>query len=100
MTLNISYNFRRIKQFFNWTPLAVEKPKAVYMVYNDKERALVGFEVKVTYLYHGEHKLFFSVDDGILNSLPIKSSQEKANACYEKLKAKIEKANRQQVRQK
>lgn len=52
-----------IKNWFDWTPVAVSGPVEVYRDYRDKGRVLLGYEVTVTYKYHGEYKYLFADDE-------------------------------------
>ena len=53
-----------IKKMFDWTPVAVSEPVTIYRDYRDKGRVLMGYEITVTYKYHGERKyLFFDDED-------------------------------------
>lgn len=52
-----------VKKWFDWTPVAVSLPAEVYCTYADKGRMFLGYEVKVTYLYHGKRRYLFAVDE-------------------------------------
>ncbi len=53
-----------VKKMFDWTPIAVSVPQPRYEEYSDTGRVLLGYEVRVTYLHHGEHtRLFVTLDN-------------------------------------
>ena len=49
-------------QQFDWTPVAVKAPRPRYEVYKDAGRVLLGYEVEVDYLYHGNQCVLFPTD--------------------------------------
>ncbi len=53
----------QIKHAFDWTPVAVKAPCRRCEVYKDVGRVLLGYEVEVTYLYHGTKKRLFTTDE-------------------------------------
>ena len=53
----------RFAKIFNWTPVAVERPVPFYQDYEDAGHMLIRYDVKVTYLYHGEKEVFFDLVD-------------------------------------
>ena len=52
----------KVKNYFDWTPVAVSEPVEIYCDYRDKGHVLLGYEVTVTYKHHGTQKHLF-VDD-------------------------------------
>ncbi len=52
-----------IKNMFDWTPVAVSEPIEIYRDYKDKGHVLLGYEVTVTYKYHGERRHLFADDE-------------------------------------
>ncbi|HIU65772.1 MAG TPA: hypothetical protein IAC63_04015 [Candidatus Enterousia avicola] len=90
MSISVAYNFRKFKNLFNWTPVKVEKPQPVYMSYAKEKPVLLGFEVTVSYLYHGDRKLFFQTDEERFGLVSRKSALAKANAFYSNVKAKVD----------
>ena len=52
-----------VKNWFDWTPMSVSEPVEVFRDYRDKGHVLLGYEVTVTYKYHGERKYLFADDE-------------------------------------
>lgn len=55
--------FNGVKNWFDWAPVAVSEPVEVYRDYRDMGRVLLGYEVTVTYKYHGQRKYLFADDE-------------------------------------
>ena len=56
----MSFNW---KHLFDWTPVAVTEPRPEYHKYGDIGNQLIGYEVVVTYKYHGDRKYSFAIDN-------------------------------------
>lgn len=52
-----------VKNWFDWTPVTVSAPVAIYRDYRDKGHVLLGYQVVVNYKYHGERKHLFADDE-------------------------------------
>lgn len=61
--MNVKSLVAQVKNWFDWTPVSVSVPSELYCVYRDKGRVLLGYEVRVTYLHHGERCYLFAVDE-------------------------------------
>lgn len=53
----------KVKNCFDWTPVAVSGPVEIYRDYRDKGHVLLGYEVTVIYKHHGERKYLFADDE-------------------------------------
>ncbi len=80
--------FRKI---FNWTPVAVELPVPFYQDYEDAGHMLIRYDVKVTYLYHGDCTFSFGVDENKLGLMPRQIAYRRAINFYRKIQNKIAK---------
>ena len=76
--MDLSGIVNEVKKWFDWTPIAVSEPVAIYRDYLDKGHVLLGYEVTVTYKHHGEHKYLFADDEDKLCF--VSRAQAKKNA--------------------
>lgn len=77
----------KVKNWFNWTPVLVSEPVAVYKDYLDKGHVLLGYEVTVTYMHQGERKYLFAHDEDKLGIVTSAQAHKNAVNFYrEKLK--------------
>ncbi len=53
----------KVKNWLDWTPVAVSEPVEIYRDYRDMGHVLLGYEVTVTYKHHGERKYLFADDE-------------------------------------
>lgn len=83
----------RFAKIFNWTPVAVERPVPFYQDYEDAGHMLIRYDVKVTYLYHGDYIFSFGVEENKLGLVPRRKALKKAVDFYRKVSLKIEKGN-------
>lgn len=64
------FNLEKIRQKFDWTPVAVKAPRTRYEFYRDTGKVLLGYEVEVEYLYHGTKTVLFATDEDKLGLVP------------------------------
>lgn len=50
-------------KIFDWSIVDVTAPTPLYSEYKDRGKILTGYEVAVTYRYHGTEKCIFGVDN-------------------------------------
>lgn len=89
--MNIYNVFTNTKwlQFFDWTPVSVKMPKPLYEKYDDTGKMLLGYEVEVEYLYHGNQRYLFPTDEEKLGLAPRRYALARAVAFYKNTMAKI-----------
>ncbi len=78
-----------VKNWFDWTPIAVSAPVEVYRDYRDKGHVLLGYEVTVTYKYHGERQYLFADDEEKLCVVTRARARKMAFDFYRKKQQKI-----------
>ena len=83
------FSWEGIKQAFDWTPVAVKTPRPCYKTYKDVGRLLLGYEVEVTYLYHGVRKQLFPIDEEKLGLVTQKKALKNAIIFYKKTRNTI-----------
>ncbi|MBR5153200.1 MAG: hypothetical protein IKW57_00160 [Alphaproteobacteria bacterium] len=88
--MDIQKQFASFKLLFDWTPVAVYKPVAVYQTYRDKGTVLLGYEVRVEYKYHNPRQVFFTHDEEKLCLISRKKALKNAIGFYEQMSKKIQ----------
>ncbi len=88
------FSIEKIKQKFDWTPVAVKAPRPRYTVYKDVGRILLGYEVEVQYLYHGNKKHLFATDEEKLVLVSSRRALANAICFYKNTKSKVLKYNK------
>ncbi len=96
MNLKNMIDFQKLRQCFDWTPVAVNGPHPCYKTYSDVGKVLLGYEVVVKYLYHGDRKCFFQTDEEKMGFISDRRALKNADCFYNKIKAKIAKSKRVQ----
>ncbi|HIS71078.1 MAG TPA: hypothetical protein IAD02_03795 [Candidatus Enterousia intestinigallinarum] len=94
------FSWEKIRQHFDWTPVAVRGPRPRYETYNDVGRVLLGYEVEVKYLYHGVKKRMFVTDEEKLGLVSRKRALANAISFYKDTKGKILEYKKQKEQQK
>lgn len=88
------FSIQKVVHLFDWTPVDVKAPRPRYEFYNDAGRVLLGYEVEVTYLYHGTDVKLFATDDNRLGLVSPKRALRRAVAFHKETKEKINKHKR------
>lgn len=81
------------KKLFDWTVISVAEPEPSYYDYADRGRMHIGYEVKVTYLHHGEFRAFFGIDRGKFCLCNQGAALRKAKAYYKNKLVKTKNEN-------
>lgn len=79
----------KIKQVFDWTPVAVAFPRPEYRNYRDKGRVLLGYAVRVRYKYHEPQSHLFGFDEEKLGLVSQEQALDNAFKFYERMQGKI-----------
>lgn len=79
------------KHLFDWTPVAVTEPQPEYYRYSDIGNQLIGFQVSVTYKYHGVRQYSFAIDSDKLAFVNEKWAKRRADKFVRKIQKQIEK---------
>lgn len=91
-------SFQRIKNLFDWTPVAVKKPCPKFAEYKDVGVVLLGYEVEVQYLHHGTQHLLFAVDEEKLGLSKPADALKRATNFYNAKMRQIARYNEQHNR--
>lgn len=83
------FSWDALKRSFDWTPVSVRPPRARYMYYKDIGKMLLGYEVEVEYLYHGNQKRLFAIDEEKLCLISRRRALSNAVAFYKDMKFKV-----------
>lgn len=78
------------KKIFDRSVVDVSLPQETYYTYGDIGKTLLGYQVAVTYRYHGTKQLLFSVDDSKLFLVSRECAYRRAMSFYNKTRAKID----------
>ena len=79
-----------LKELVDWSPVNVDEPVPVFKSYLDKGRILLGYEVKVKYMYHGTYRYFFGIDENKFGLVSRHKALKNAVVFYERKKQKTE----------
>lgn len=83
------FSLEKIKQQFDWTPVAVKVPRPRYETYTDVGPMLLGYEVEVEYLYHGNKTHLFPTDEEKLCLVSRRRALANAISFYKDTRAKV-----------
>lgn len=75
---------KNLRHLFDWTVLDVSEPAAYQKTYTDVGNLLLGYQVTVTYKYHGVYEYIFPVDNKVGLITPERAFKRAQNFCNQK----------------
>ena len=88
--MSIKEQIGKFKLLFDWTPLSVSFPAPKYRNYRDVGSVLLGYHVRVRYLYHSPRDFLFTTDEDKLGLISQGRALDNAIKFYEKKQRQIQ----------